>query len=307
MGTELFANEGPQWYGASGAPVAPAPVATDLPAGDGQSRLAACVMTDAERYTSLTEGMEPRKVVTLVNSYFTALFGPVLEHGGRVVDVKGDGILAIWIADAPDAEVRGRVCEGCLAIAQAVDRFNAANPAARLPTRIGVDYGPIALANVGALARYEYRAVGETVNTSSRLEQLNKDLGTRLLVSAPLAEGVKGFLFRDLGGFTLRGKQSPLRVLELVAQRATAQRPQIDLCEAFASALAKFERGNVEGARREFAALRARYPSDGPARYYARRCETLARHRGFPAAVSLDYPYLPARGNPGSLCGAEQP
>src|SRR5688572_859240 len=136
--------------------------------GGGEGRrdcLAACVMTDAEGYTSVAEGMEPRRLVEFVNGYFKALFGAVLGNGGHVVDVKADGILALWTSDLPDLALRIQVCRGCLQMLEAADRFNKSAPADRLPTRIGVDFGPVALANVGAFARYEYRAIGDTVNT----------------------------------------------------------------------------------------------------------------------------------------------
>lgn len=231
---------------------------------------AVCAMTDAEGYTSVAEDMDPPRLVKLVNSYLRALFKPVLRNGGRVLDVKGDGVLAVWARDAADAAMRARVCRGCMQMIQATDRSGLA--ASRLPTRVGVDFGPIALAKVGAFARYEYRAVGDTVNTSSRLEQLNKELGTRILVSQAFAEGVEGFLFRDLGSFTLRGKRSPLRVLELVAAQERATPAQRERCAAFAAALAALEGGRSGEAVRRFAELCARFPDDGPSRYYLGRC-----------------------------------
>jgi adenylate cyclase len=234
--------------------------------------LAACAMTDAEGYTGVAEGMNPPELVELVNRYFRAMFRAVLGNGGLVLDVKGDGILAIWTNEAPDAALRAQVCCSCLQMVEASDRFNRCFPARQLPTRIGVDFGPIALANVGAFARYEYRAVGDTVNTCARLEQLNKALGTRVLVSQQFAGGVGGFLFRDVGTFVLRGKRAPLRVLELVAARAAATHRQRALCEAFSAALAAYERGNRAGALDAFASLRERYPDDGPSRVYLRRC-----------------------------------
>lgn len=234
--------------------------------------LAACAMTDAEGYTGVAECMEPPDLVELVNRYFRALFRAVLGNGGLVLDVKGDGLLAVWTNEAPDAALRAQVCRSCLQMLEASDRFNMCFPARRLPTRIGVDFGPIALANVGAFARYEYRAVGDTVNTCGRLEQLNKLLGTRVLVSEQLATGVDAFLFRDLGSFVLRGKRAPLRVFELVAAKAAVTRRQRALCEAFVPALTAYERGDDDRALDAFSGLHARYPDDGPTRVYLRRC-----------------------------------
>jgi adenylate cyclase len=168
----------------------------------------ACVITDAERYTSVAESVDPGEAVEFINRYLQVLFKPVYDNGGVVADVRGDGMLAVWAETAPSAELRARVCRACLQIAADSERF--------FPTRIGAYYGPIALATVGTAAHREYRAVGDTVNTASRLEALNKQLGTRVLVSASLAEGLGGFRFRDLGEVELRGKRNPVHVLELL-------------------------------------------------------------------------------------------
>lgn len=231
-------------------------------------------MTDAEGYTGVAESLPPPELVGLVNRYFRALFRAVLGNGGLVLDVKGDGILAIWTSGMPDAALRTQVCRSCLQMVEASDRFNMCFPARRLPTRIGVDFGPVALANVGAFERYEYRAVGDTVNTCARLEQLNKALGTRVLVSQALAEGVGAFLFRDLGDFMLRGKRSPLRVFELVAPREHATRRQRALCEGFRVALAAYDAGQLERSLDAFEGLRSQFPDDGPTRFFLRRCLT---------------------------------
>jgi len=233
---------------------------------------AACVMTDAEHFTEVTDGMDPCDVVELVRVYFNALFAPVVKHGGRVVDVKGDGILAVWTDCTSAPQLRNRVCSACLEMAEAVDRFNAAHPTQRLPTRIGVDIGRIAVADLGALACLQRRAVGDPVVTASRLEQLNKELGTRILVSAAVAEGEYGHVFRDLGAFRLRGKHSDIRVLELVGHRRTITARQRGLCEGFAAAMRSYQDGECEAAAAAFRRLRSRYPDDGATRYYAGRC-----------------------------------
>lgn len=251
---------------------------------------AACVMSDAEHFTEVTDGMDPCDVVELVRVYFNALFAPVVKYGGRVVDVKGDGILAVWTDCSSAPQLRNRVCSACLEMAEAVDQFNAAHPTQRLPTRIGVDIGPIAVADLGALACLQRRAVGDPVITSSRLEQLNKELGTRILVSSAVAEGESGHVFRDLGAFRLRGKRSDIRVLELVGQHQAITARQRGLCEGFADAIRSYQTGECEAAAAAFRRLRSRYPEDGATRYYARRCAS--RHE---EGLPLDLPRIGAR------------
>ena len=129
-----------------------------------------------------------------MNRYYGVLFEPVKQHGGLVQDVVGDSMLAIWATTEPDASLRNRAMVAALAAATAVDRFNAASGRFALPTRIGLHSGRLLLGSVGAIDHYEYRAVGDIVNTATRLEGLNKHLGTRLLVSAEVLHGLEDLI-----------------------------------------------------------------------------------------------------------------
>jgi adenylate cyclase len=258
--------------------------------------LAACLMTDAERYTTLSESMEPRQIVELINEYYGALFGPISKHGGVVSDVKGDGLLAVWNSDYAGAQFRTRLCMACVELLDAVDSFNDRHPADRLPTRLGVDFGPVALARVGALARYEYRAVGDPVNTAHRLEELNKELKTHILMSDVFTQGVSGFLFRDLGSFRLRGKRCRTRVCELVGRVQQSTERQRELCRDFGHAVTAYEIGNEVEASKLFRSLHERFPEDGPTLYYLQRlAATQAQGEGigrWPLARSLSRAWL---------------
>lgn len=245
--------------------------------------LAACLMTDAERYTALSEEMQPSALVEMINRYFDALFGPVLSNGGMISDVKGDGLLAVWNYDSAGPDFRTRVCAACVEIIDRVDALNSRYPAHRMPTRLGVDFGPVAIARVGAHERYEYRAVGDPVNTAHRLEELNKALKTRIVVSAALAQGVTGFLFRDLGSFHLRGKKAWTRVCELMGTVEDCDERDYELCRDFARALEAYSEGSEEAVHR-FRSVQSRFPEDGAARYYLQRIEH--EQRSDPAAVA---------------------
>ena len=181
-----------------------------------------CLSTDAHQYTTLSETMAPAELGALMNRYYAVLFEPVKRHGGLVQDVVGDSMLAIWATTEPDLSLRSRACLAALDIATAVDRFNAASGRLALPTRIGLHSGRLLLGSVGAMDHYEYRAVGDIVNTATRLEGLNKHLGTRLLVGAEALQGLEGLMSRELGAFLLAGKSRPIVVHELIARAADA-------------------------------------------------------------------------------------
>lgn len=246
-------------------------------ANDATLCVGACVITDAERYTSVTEGIDPSGAVEFVNRYLELLFRPVYQNGGFVADVRGDGMLAVWTASAPGPELRARVCRACLDISGTAAGFAPGG----LQTRIGAHFGPIALGVVGTAAHREYRAVGDTVNTSSRLEQLNKELGTRVLVCAALAEGLDEFVFRDLGLMRLRGKRNAVRVLELMALRCEATRRQLHLAAEFSIAVAAESAGRWSEALERLRRLQARYPEDQPTRLRIGRCRQGPEAHGF--------------------------
>jgi adenylate cyclase len=121
------------------------------------------------------------------------------------------------------------------------------------------------LGNIGGEQRYEYRAVGDIVNTASRIQGLNQLLGTRVLLSATTLADVE-FSARDVGTFLLRGKRLPVTVFEPIATGGC--RLDARAVGEFAAALALFRRGDWEAAQASFAVLAARFPADGPCRYY---------------------------------------
>ena len=201
----------------------------------------ACVATDAANFTALAEAMHSEDVADFLNRYFDMLFRPVARHGGFVSDIVGDAMLAIW----PDRSTHTHedMLSALIEMREAARLFNEQPASSGLMTRFGVDWGRVTLTMVGSQTHYEYRAVGDTVNTATRIQDLNKKLGTRVLVSEPALEGVEAFLLRDVGYFLLRGKALPVHAFELIGPRESAGQNDLDLCERFAHALAALQNG----------------------------------------------------------------
>jgi adenylate cyclase len=212
-----------------------------------------------------------------MDGYYEVLFGQVEQHGGVVSDVVGDAMMAIWASAKPDPRVRQQACRAALGIAAAMSRTGPVEYH-RLLTRIGLHSGEIRLGDVGARQHYEYRAVGDIVNTASRLEGLNRQLGTWLLVSAETLAEVPDFVTRELGAFLLPGKSTPLVVHELIGLADSADHAQGERIRRFSEALARFHEGQWAAAGRLFQALLAEQGDDGPARYYADLCDQYAVH-----------------------------
>lgn len=172
--------------------------------------------------------------------------------------------------------LRKRACDACLDITRGLAEFNKAENRPPLPTRLGLHCGEMLLGSIGADHHFEYRAVGDMVNTASRIQGLNKYLGTRLILSAETAEGLDDYLLRPLGSFLLVGKSSSVELLELMGYVTEATEAQRWLCQAFSEARAAYAAQQWVDACRAFGKILERSPHDGPSRFYHSLCENYA-------------------------------
>jgi adenylate cyclase len=230
--------------------------------------------TDAEQYARLSETLSPDQLRTLLNRYYQTLFEPVNRHGGFVSDVVGDAMLAIWAGTIPEKKLRQGACYAALDICHEMNHLHLRpKQAALLPTRLGLHAGVMVLGNVGAGDHYEYRAVGDVVNTAHRLEQLNKVLGTRILTSAEVVRGLDNVLARGLGSFQLAGKHRTLLVYELMGFANDIDPETEHLYQEFSVAMEAFRSQRLAEAQRIWQQLLTSYPNDGPTRFYVWLCK----------------------------------
>ena len=208
-----------------------------------------------------------------MNRYFNAVFGPVRTRQGVVADVIGDSTLSIWASSRPEMRLREQACLAAIEILQAVDAFNRSETRAQLPTRIGLHCGEVLMGHVGALDHYEYRAVGGIVSTATRIEGLNKQVGTRLLVSQDMLDGLSGFVTREIGTFVLAGKTKPLVLHELVSREEDANADLQKLAVDFQHALAHFRAGRWVDASAAFQRVTSLGHGDPPSSFYLEICK----------------------------------
>lgn len=232
-----------------------------------------CMCTDAEKYTTLSETMDPGELASFMNQYYEVIFTPVKQHGGFVSDLKGDSMLAIWATTHPDAALRNQACLAALDISSAVNRFKESHDTVQLFTRIGLHSGNMVLGTVGAIDHYEYRPIGDMVNTASRIEGLNKHLGTRTLVSEEVLHELGGFLTRELGEFLLAGKSQPISIYELICRMEESSEEQRNVCNMFAEALSAYRSQSWQEAITLLDELMKIRRGDGPSIFYSKLCE----------------------------------
>ncbi len=231
-----------------------------------------CLCTDAENYTTLSETMAPESLAQLMNSYFETIFRPVKLNNGRVTEVVGDAMIAIWPGKPSESAHRHNACAAALGIIEAVNQFNRKNNTTPLPTRIGLHTGRMMIGNIGAIDRYEYNPIGDMVNTTSRIEGLNKYLETRILASEEAVAGLTDFLTRNLGRFILAGKTIEVVIYEVMCHISNADTQKKTLCEAFSSGLKYYKDQNWEKGIHLFSELIHKNGEDGPSRFYLEKC-----------------------------------
>ena len=229
----------------------------------------ATIFTDITSFTSLVETTEPEVLSALLNEYMGGMIEIVFAHEGTVAKIIGDAIQVLFNApgDQPDYATRAVACAHDLDdwAQQFCQRWKAkgVNFGA---TRIGVHAGPALVGNFGGNRFFDYTAYGDTINTAARLESANKPLGTRICVSAAVAEGAEAFRGRPVGDLMLRGRSEPLRAYEPL----TAAAAEAPATAQYAEAFARLEAGDA-AAMPAFAALVGTHADDPLAGFHLRR------------------------------------
>ena len=226
-----------------------------------------CLSSDAADYTALSENKSPDALRELMNRYYAKLFKPVRTHGGNISDIIGDSMLAIWAHTQNQRKIKHAACIAAIEISKTINQYATSDIAAKLHTRLGLHAGEILLGNIGAGDHFEYRPVGDIVNTASRIEGLNKHLGTRILASEEVIAGLDQIPVRSLGSFLLKGKSVPVTIYEIKDYQSPAQTDAI-----FAQGIAAFQTRQFKGAEKFFSEVLTLAPDDGPALFYLDFC-----------------------------------
>jgi adenylate cyclase len=241
----------------------------------GTRREVTLFFSDIVNFTELTEKADPASVMQYTSRYFAAVSEEIMRHHGTVDKFIGDAIMAIWNAPADDPDHAINACAGALAFLRANDRVNAEFQWEGWPaykTRCGLHTGQAVVGNVGSVDRMNYTALGATVNLAARLEGLNKNYGTSILVSAALRERAGSrFVFRSVDRISPKGFAEAFDIYELRCERDDQDAADFEICRDWEIVYAAVRNGPEAAAERELAAFLVKYPDDGVARFYARR------------------------------------
>ena len=199
----------------------------ELAAGEGRLEDVCVLYSDLRNFTAYTEAHEPELVVSQMRDYMDAMAASVHEHGGVLDKFIGDAVMALFgpfLAAPEEACPRALAC--ALDMLERLDGLNeewAALGKPAMTVGIGIHFGPAVVGNIGSVNRMQFTALGDTVNTSERLESLTKELGPRLLVSRAVRDRTADVFgaalrFGDRGEITVRNRRRPVWVYEVERQ-----------------------------------------------------------------------------------------
>jgi adenylate cyclase len=188
----------------------------------GARREMSVLFSDIRGFTTMTERGRPEEVVAQLNEYFSRMVGVVFTHRGTVDKFVGDMVMALFGAPVADPDHADHAVQAALDMLSALAGLNAKwaeDGKPPLEIGIGVNSGDMVAGIIGSDTVMSYTVIGDAVNLGSRLESLNKEYGTRLIISAGTRARLKGrYDMRPLGAVTVKGKSEPVDIFEVLAR-----------------------------------------------------------------------------------------
>jgi adenylate cyclase len=202
-----------------------AKVLADAPILRGEHRSVSILFSDLRGFTTLSEQLEPERIAAHLNEYFDAMTTAIFAHRGMINDFVGDAVMAVFGAPVDDADHAWNAVQSALAMNHALDALNRRWEAAGLPRLqmgIGIHTGAVFAGNVGGRERIKYTVIGDPVNVASRVEGLNKELGTTMLITEETLAAVGDRVrVRDCGPVAVKGRVEKVRVFEVLTDGRT--------------------------------------------------------------------------------------
>lgn len=245
----------------------------------GEKKVLTAVFTDVKGFSTVSEGMDPNDLVTLLNHYLTGMSDLILDTRGTIDKFEGDAIIAFWGAPLAFEDHAQAAVQAALRMKQAEGEMNqrflrenlAPTP---LLTRIGINTGEMTVGNMGTARRMDYTMMGNAVNLAARLEGVNKQYGTWILTSQSTRDRLDDtILVRKLDRVRVVGISTPVRLFEVHSFRSEASAKTLEKISLFEAGIDAYEAQNWDKARGLFHEVLALDPTDGPAKTFVERAE----------------------------------
>lgn len=234
------------------------------------------MFSDVRGFTTISEKLDPRELTNLLNSYLTPMTDLVFKNKGTLDKYMGDAIMAFWGAPIHFADHAKHACRCALQMLGKLRELQTEYRAKGLPEidiGIGLNTGDMSVGNMGSETVRSYTVMGDAVNLASRLEGINKEYGTRIIISEFTYEAVKdSFTAREVDWVRVKGKAQPVRIYELVSEGAPP--PEMDAAlKHFRAGFELYHERKFKEAIECFKEALIHKPDDAPSQIYIKRCE----------------------------------
>ena len=238
----------------------------------GDKREITSFFTDIKGFTSISEGLSPEELVDLLNRYLSEMSDIILRYQGTLDKYEGDAIIAFWNAPLQQEDHAFSACRAALDCQKSLKKMRKhlkSKYGHELFMRIGINTGPAVVGNMGSRRRFDYTAIGDTVNLASRLEGACKQYKVSILIGEETFHQVKDrILTREVDVIRVMGKSRPVKVFEIMAEKDKTDDSQIKLASDFQKALQEYKNREWEKAKALFQNIKG----DDLAELYVGRC-----------------------------------
>jgi adenylate cyclase len=245
----------------------------------GDRRQISMLFSDLAGFTTMSEMLDPQKLVAVLNEYLHEMADLVKDEGGYVDKYIGDAVMALYGAPNPLPDHAARCCRTAVLMQRRLTELNALwrkqdETWPQLKVRIGINTGDPIVGNIGGEEKIQYTALGDAVNLAARLEPACKTYGVGIMIAQQTREEAGAAIqVRELDMLAVYGKQEPVRVFELLAMAGDDIGEMQELLEHYNHGLDAFRRRDFELALQYFKAALDVNDDDGPAALYIERCE----------------------------------
>lgn len=228
------------------------------------------LFTDIRGFTTLCEGLPPKKVIEILNHYLDIETQIILHNGGDVDKYVGDEMMAFF--SGPNKEIKA--CKAAMEIRKAMrEEQQVAKEEGKtlISMGIGINSGKVAFGSVGSSTRKDFTSIGDTVNLAARLEGANKEYGSKTIISEAVYEQLQGaFICRELDYITVKGKTEPVRIYEILQSAKPSTEKLYDIKKLFEAGLEAYRKKQWKTAEKYFTECNQKY-DDAPSQVFLRR------------------------------------
>lgn len=252
----------------------------------GRKRKITIFFSDIGEFTSIAETHPIDILIPLLSEYFDKMTGIILNSHGTIDKFLGDGIMAFWGAPTELSDHAERACTAALQCKAMLKKMNEKRKAEGNPeflTRFGINTGTVIVGNIGTEDRMNYTVIGDAVNITSRLQEVDKVYHTSIIISQDTySELGEKFLARPLDFVAVKGKKEKIRIYELLGKKGAEEEirpiPEAEeLCKGFSQAYEAYEHQDFNQAKALFEAIRERFPEDYPTQLYLDRIRSIEK------------------------------